>query len=333
MSDQTVNWAQVSSAADSNNDFIKKAAIQVSTFAPGGLLLPKQATEFVKLQIVKSQLLQRCNTQIIPTSEYEIDKLGFTGQVLLPDEEDIAFAQSDLSTPETAKTTYSSKRYKAELALSYDTIKRQILGNNLMPYLLAQFAEAAQRDLEIAAIRGDTSLAPTSKINRLLRKQDGFLKRISANVLDAEGQRLSLDMMDNCQRAMPKEYRYQKGLSYLLSANGPIDYKALVRARATELGDRALSSQDLVMFDGRYPVEGIPLMPDDLTYNAEAVHTNVVFASPEEQFLVGYLEEMSIRTGEDIRAGKFIAVMRFDVAFQIKHDQACVKVQNVRDVE
>ncbi len=326
-----INYAGLTSANASNNDFIQKAAIQVATFSPGGVLLPQQAEEFVKLAIIESTLLQKCNTTIIPTSEYEVDKIGFTGQVLLPDEEDIAFSQGDLAVPETGKVSYVSKRYKAEFGLTYDTVKRVIKGNDLMPYLIEELARASVRDIEIAAIRGDTSLAATSKMNRLLRKQDGFLKRITANVIDAEGSRLSLDLMDDCQRAMPKEYRYQKGLSYLMSANGPIDYKALLRARATQLGDKAVEGSTPTLFDGQYGIMGVPLMPDDLTYNAEAVHTNMLFTSPSEQLLVGYLEEMSIRTAEDVRAGKFIAVLRFDVAFQVKHNQANVKVVNLRD--
>lgn len=329
-----VNWQQgnFQAANNSNHDFIAKAATTVASFTNGGALLPQQAEAFVELSIVESDLLSRCYTTIVPTTEYEIDKIGYTGQVLLPDEEDIAFAQADVSVPETDKVSYSTKRYKAEIALTYDTVKRVLHGNMLMPYLIELLSKAAVRDLTKAALRGDTSLLPTSKENRLLRKQDGFLKRCDANVIDAEGSRLSLDLMDDMQRAMPKEYRYQKGLEYMLSANGPIDYKGLVRARATQLGDTTFTSTNLPMFDGKYPVVGEPLMPDTLTYNAEAVHTNALFVAPAEQLHVAYLEEMNIRTMEDIRAGKFIAVMRFDVAFQVKHKQAVVKATNLRDV-
>lgn len=326
-----INWSSLSRAENSNNDFIKKAAHVVDSFSNGGILLPQQALQFVKLSILQSRLLQMCNTTMIPTSEYEVDKLGFTGQVLLPDEEDIAFAQGDIAVAETGKVSYQSKRYKAQIGLTYDVVKRNIMGDNLWPYLMSQLVEASKRDLELAAINGDTSLAPTNKRNRLLRKQDGFLKRVTANVIDAEGARLSLDMLDDCQREMPKEYRYQEGLSYLMSANGPIDYKALLKSRATALGDSSIMSSAATKWDGQYPIVGIELMPDDLTYNAEAVHSNILFTSPEEQLLVGYLEEMSIRTAEDVVAGKFICVLRFDVAFQVKHNQANVKVINVRD--
>lgn len=317
---------------NSNDDFVKKAAIQVSTFTNGGLLLPQQAETFMKIQIKKSEFLDRCYTTMVPTSEYTIDKWGFTGQVLLPDEEDVAFGQADLAVPETDKAVMYTKRYKAEIGLTYDTVKRVVQGGQLMDALIEELAVAAKRDLEIAALRGDTSLAATSKLNRLLRKQDGFLKQISANVIDAEGSRLSLDLLDDCQREMPKEYRSQPGLAYIGSANFPIDYKALLRARATQLGDNAILGSTPTEFDGKYQIIGIPLMPDDLTYNGEDVHTNLLFCSPKEQLRVGYLEQMSIRTAEDIRAGKFIAVLRFDVAFKVVHNQANVKVTNLRDV-
>lgn len=329
-----VNWqqAELGNAAKSNEDFIRKAAHTVASFSPGGLLLPQQAEQFVELSIIESTFLQSCFTTIVPTTDYEIDKIGYTDQVLLPDEEDVAFGQADLALAETGKVAYATKRYKAEIGLTYDTVKRVLRGNQLMPYLIELLSKAAVRDLTKAALRGDTSLAGTSKENRLLRKQDGFLKRITANVIDAEGARLSLDLMDDMQREMPKEYRNQKGLSYILSANGPIDYKALLRARATQLGDSAIATTQMVNYDGKYPVIGEPLMPDTLTYLGEDVHTNALFVAPGEHLHVAYLEEMNIRTAEDIRAGKFIAVMRFDVAFQVKHNPACVKATNLRDV-
>ena len=42
--------------------------------------------------------------------------------------------------------------------------------------------------------------------------------------------------------------------------------------------------------------------------------------------------EQGTHCERDIRAGKFIAVIRFDVAFQVLHQQACVKITNIRDL-
>jgi len=321
----------LSPAARSNQDFIQKAAMTVATFSPGGLLLPQQVMQFVELAIVESDLLKDCNTTIIPTSTYEIDKIGFTGQVLLPDEEDVAFGFDDVATPTTDKIQYVTKRYKAEIGLTYDTVKRVIDGDRLMPYLIQLLSKAAMRDLEIAAIQGDSSLSPTSKLNRLLSKQDGYLKQVQTNVVDAAGSRLSLDMLDSARRQMPDEYYDQENLNFLVTKNVKIDYEAAVAARATQLGDQSFTTQNTVKYRGEHAVRTAKLLPKTLVYNGQAVHTNIIFGNTREHFLVGFLEEMSIRTAEDIRAGKFIAVLRFDVSFKIKHEPAVVRIANVRN--
>lgn len=317
--------------AKSNNDFIRKASSTVSTFSPGGVLLPQQAAKFVELAIVKSSLLQDCNTQIIPTSTYEVDKMGFTGQVLHPDEEDTAFGSADVASPETGKTTLVSKRYKAEIGLTYDTVKRVINGDQLMPYLLNLAAEAARRDVEKCALLGDTSLSSATSLNRLLKKQDGFLKLITSSVVDAAGARMNLNLLDEARRLMPAEYFDEEGLEFLMSKNGEIDYQAAVTARATVLGDQNFAARNATAYH-QHKVRRVPLLPTTLTYNGADKHSTALFCNPGTQLMVGFLEEMNVRTAEDIRAGKFIAVIRFDVAFQVLHQQACVKITNIRDL-
>ena len=39
----------------------------------------------------------------------------------------------------------------------------------------------------------------------------------------------------------------------------------------------------------------------------------------------------AVKTDEDIRAGKFFAVMRYDVSFKVLHEAACVKAINIRN--
>ncbi len=320
----------LSSAQNSNNDFIQKAATQVSTFTPGGLLLPKQQEKFVELLIPESTLLQRCKTEILPTPVYEIDKIGYLGQVVHPDEEDTAFAQNAIATPTTGKITHATKRYKAEIGLTYDTIKRVIGGDGLMDLLLSLLAKAVARDMEISALQGDTSLPATTDLNKLLRLQDGFIKQITTNSVDAMGQRLNLDILDSMEAALPDEYSDQEGLEYIVTKGGQLAFRSAVSSRATELGDQAFRTRNSVSYHD-IPVNRVMLMPKDLTYNSVGGYADALLCNPKTQFLVGFLEQMSIRTGEDIRAGKFFAVMRYDVSFKILHEAACVKAVNIKN--
>jgi hypothetical protein len=317
-------------ASQSNRTFIQKGANDLQTFAPGGVLLPKQSEQFIRRLIVESKLLQECNVTTIPTAQYEIDQAGFLSQVLHADN-DTAFPDEQLAEAETSKAEFIAKRYKAVLKLKYATAKRVIMGNQLWPWLLREGTAAAKRDLEILAIRGDTTLAPTSALNRLLRTQNGFLKRMSSNIVDAEGARMNLDLLDRARKAMPDEYYDQDGLTIGMSKNAKIDYEASVSARMDAIGSESFKRSRLA--DAReyrdIPVKTYKLLPKGLTYNNASGHTTAFFSNPNEQFRVGYLEEMDVKMGEDIEAGEWIAVIRFDVAFELLQPEASVRMDNI----
>ena len=317
-------------ASQSNRDFIAKGANDLQTFAPGGVLLPRQQMRFTELMIKKSKLLLECFTEQIETAQFEIDQAGFTEQVLHADN-DTAFPDEQLAEAETTKATYEAKRYKAVLKLKYATAQRVIMGDQLWPYLLQKGTEAARRDLEKVAIQGDTSLAPTSMENRLLRTQNGFLKRMISNTVDAEGVRMNLDLLDRARKAMPDQYYDQDGLIIGMSKNAKIDYETAVAARMDAVGSEAFKRSRLA--DAReyrdISVKTYNLLPTGLTYNAASGHTTAFLANPSEQFRVGFLKEIDVRMGEDIEAGEWIAVIRFDVAFTLLNPDASVRMDNI----
>lgn len=317
-------------ASQSGKNYIQKGAHDLDTFANGGVLLPKQREQFVKKLIVVSDLLQECNVTTIPTAQYEVDLAGFSEQVLFPDN-DTAFPDEQLGEASTSKSTYEAKRYKAVIKMNYSVAKRVIMGDRLWPWLLQAGTERARADLERVAIRGDTSLAPTSKENRLLRTQDGFIKRMVSNTVDAEGARMNLDLLDRARKAMPDEHYSQDGLVIGVSKNAKIDYESAVSARMDAVGQEAFKRSRLA--DAReyrdIPLKTYKLLPTGLTYEGTGGHTTSFFSNPSEQFLVGYLEEMDIKMGEDIEAGCFIAVIRFDVAFTLLQPEASVLMTNI----
>lgn len=318
------------SAHNSNQDFIRKAVSIVSDYTPGGALLPAQQKTFVDIQIERSPLLQRCRTEIIPTPTYEIDKWGFTEQVLHSDEEGVANASNAIASPAMSKVTHVTKRYRAETAMTYDLVKRTIANGTLMNALVKGLGGASVRDLTKVALRGDTSLAATSPLNKLLRTQDGFLKQITTNTVDALGARVNLDLLDQMRIQMPDEYYDQDGLEYLTTKNGLIHFEQAVSARATELGDQAFRSANESSFH-KIPVKSDMLMPRDLTYNSAPNYSSIVLGNVSEQFMVGYLEEMTVRMVEDPRAGVFYGIIRYDVSFKVLHEAALVKGTNVKN--
>jgi hypothetical protein len=314
--------------SSSNLDFVRKADYEVSTVTPGGYLLPKQAEEYVELNIKESDLLGRVDTTMLDRQSFEVDQIGFTGQVLHPAEENTALGVNDRSVAEHDKVTFMTKALKAEVRISYQMLQTVLKRGQFIPYILKLLQKAAKRDLEDLLISGDTALDLSTSRNRLLRKVDGIMKLASAHVFDAEGQRTNANPLDDMRRQMPTEYYKNDAMQFFTSKNAVIDYERSISARSTGLGDDQYQSKNKTKHHG-IPVVDIPVWPENLTYNALASHTNILLADPSN-IVVAFLDEMMVRTGEDISAGQYIAVIYFQVDVKFRNNRGVVKAINVR---
>lgn len=312
-----------------NLSYIKKAEGQLSDIVSGGgYMLREQVERFIEIQIEESKLLGMADVQMMEAQEVEVDKLGFTGQVLHPAEENTALPSDERAQAEYGKTVLSTKPFKAEAVMSFRMVRNAINRGNFISTVISLLSKAARRDVERVVIKGDTSLAATSQMNRLLRKTDGVLKKATSHVYDAAGANLSQDVLDEMSLIMPTEYYEDDNLVFLSSKNACIRYRRSIANRPTVLGDTQFRSRTNTDHAGT-PVISVPLFPQDLTYNAATGYTDVLLTDPKN-IIVGFQTDMEVFQEVHARAGHYVVVMYFDFDVTYRHEPAVVKAINVR---
>jgi len=126
--------------------------------------------------------------------------------------------------------------------------------------------ERISTDLELLGIQGDitTYTGPTDPMSRLLKRLDGWdLLTNGCHIVDADGQEVSKNLFAAMLRAMPKQFKQDPGLRWLVSDTLSNDWMNLLSERGTGVGDAALQGTGLNPF-GR-PMVMVPLIPDDKT--------------------------------------------------------------------
>lgn len=311
-----------------NLSYIKKAEGQLSDIVSGGgYLLREQVDKFVEIQILESKLLAMADVQQMEAQEVEVDKLGFTGQVLHPAEENTQLGSDERSQAEYGKTVLSTKPFKAEAVMSFRMVRNAINRGQFIPTVISLLSKAARRDVERVIIRGDTSLPATTPMSRLLRKMNGVLKQATSHVYDAAGAALSQNVMDEMGIAMPTEYYESDQLVYLSSKNACIRYRRSIANRPTVLGDTQYKSRTNTDHAGT-PVISVPLFPEDLTYNSVSAYTSSLLLDPKN-IMVGFQTDMEVFQEVQARAGQFVVVMYFDFDVVFRHEPAVVKAINI----
>ena len=286
-------------------DYIAKANIGLNTFAPGGTLLAEQAESFVDIMIDESKLLGLVTTKMMERPQFQQPRVGFTDQVLFPDEEMTETPEADRASPTTDKRELSTVRFKALARISYDTLEEVLTQERLPDELLPLLAKAAWRDVEKVIISGNTSLPATTKENRLLRKLDGVIAQAS-NIYDAGGQDLNANVLDEMDIAMPSRFANDR-MAIFTARKAALRYRKSKAARPTPAGDEQLIKAAIDDHHGS-PIVDIPLWPDNL--GAQSNQTTALRTDPKNIW-VGFQKKMDVRTKDEPDAGYVLFVMRF----------------------
>ena len=305
-------------------DYIAKANVGLSTFAPGGVLLPQQAESFVEIMIDESKLLQLVTTKMLDRPQFEQPRVGFEDQVLFPDEEFTETPEADRASPTNDKRSLSTVRFKALARISYDTLEEVVTQERLPDELLPLLAKAAWRDVEKVAILGDKSLPATTKLNRLLRKIDGVIVQAS-NAYDAGGQDLNANVLDQMDEDMPSRFGNER-MSVLTCRRAALRYRKSKAGRPTPAGDAQLVAAAIDDHHGA-PIIDIPLWPDNLGVGANM--TTALRCDPKNIW-VGFQKKMDIRTKDEPDAGFVLFVMRFRFDVLLFEPAATILGTNIR---
>lgn len=309
----------------SNQQIINKADLALSDLASnGGLLLPEQTDTFVQILMDSPTIINSARVVTMNGPQKKINKIGFGSRILRKAVSATALADNDRVKPDLGQITLNTKEVIAEIHLPYDVIEDNIEGGNisaamgssaggLQNTLINLLGQRAALDLEELAILGDSTSGDS-----YLALVDGFLKRSTSHIYDANNATLSKDVFKGAVKAMPDKYlRVRSELDFFVSVDNETEYRDTIANRSTGLGDAALISANSMSVFGS-PVVAAALMP-----NTKGIYTNPL------NLIFGIQRRINIEYDKDIRARKFIVVLTARVDFQIEETDAVVKIINL----
>jgi hypothetical protein len=334
-----------------NEQILKADMVQADLNSNGGLLNDEQANRFIRKLIEQPTLLRQIRVVEMNSPTRQVNKIGFGKRILRAGAEGTALATAAVdgafdpdaektarAKPTTEQILLTTKEVIAEVVLTYDVIEDNIERGNtaasggtgtggpnaggIMNTILDLMAERVSLDLEEGGILGDTAASvhgptPTGDGDTYLLQWDGFLKRATSNVVNGaaiDSGALTLNQFEELLKDLPDAYlRNRSMMRHFLSVDQEINYRALLGARATDLGDRNITSNGNLFAYG-VPVEAVSLMPS----------ANILFTDPMN-LLMGIQRRVTVEFDKNISSRTFNFVVTARVDFQIEEEEAVVK--------
>lgn len=307
----------------SNETLIQKADAALSDLTSGGgLLVPAQAMNFLRILINEAVVLKQATVKGMKSPKELIEKIRFGSRILRPGTESTALSQADRAKPDLSKVELDAKLFKAEVRLNNEVLEDSIERGQLRQTIMQLMAERIAVDMDELLINGDTASGDV-----YLASMDGLLKQITSNVVDQADGHANRTLWKNMLRAMPTEFlRNKKALRFFTSIDGEIDYRDALADRATpNVGDKFVMEDAPAMYSG-VGVQGVPLFPENVGTSSHC--TNAVLMDPKNLH-VGIWRDIRVETDKLVSEGVLIivATMRFDS--KLAEEPATVKAVNV----
>lgn len=260
-----------------NQDILRKA-FETGDFPSGvGLLNPEQQDMFVVLLKRHNVLLSLARSVRMTQGVSDIDKLHVSEPITRSAAEN---TMSPTPTkPKTNKVTLVTKKLISNWDITTETLQENIEKRNFESTLMNSLVQRIGVDVEMLAIQGDEAgtLVAGSPVSELLINNDGWYKKsLSSHVLDLGGASISRSVFREMLRMMPKQYRNDPELRFIMSDSTFIDWQDLLaggNAFATDAGAVGADSIAAAAFSGSgnginapygRRVIRAPLIPDDL---------------------------------------------------------------------
>jgi hypothetical protein len=245
--------------ADMNEEMIEKT-IATSDLLSGGLLNPIQQTQFITLVKKFSVLLPMSRFIRMPRPLMDIDKLWIGEPVT--ESVDEATDTGNLSRAKFQRIVLRAHKLRSAWNITTEVLQGNIEQNEFEQTIMNTMVERIATDLEDLAINGDVSTVGTTSRDRLLRRLDGWnVQTESAHIVDVKGATIQKGIWSEMKRRMPKQYKNDPGLRWLVGDAIAVDWADVVSDRGTILGDAALQGAEMSPLGT--PMIRIPLIPDD----------------------------------------------------------------------
>ena len=264
-----------------NAELILKT-LQSADLANGGQLTNKQFKQFIKLIRTYNGMLDATRYVTMTQKIQEFDKMHFGEPVLRPaveatapsfaaypasytDERDTTTLSSTVgagyksgtttyrTTPKFDKIVLSAVKFRADAALSTESLQENIEGNDLEGAFWDGLAQRFSHDAEEVIMNGDTALTTAATLWTVLQQIRGQMNgwgviTDSSIILDAGGDFVGKQMFSDALRMMPKEYRRRPGMQWIMGDTVHQDWIDMLTERVGEISDDAMRGMALAPF-------------------------------------------------------------------------------------
>lgn len=254
-----------------------KGILEINDFGDS-VLAPAKFDRFVQQMEHSTVVLPAARFINMTSQRVDIDRTGFVTRILKsgrtavpaspPTWPDVAGGSSrslnttwnggeDFAEPSFWTNQLNARELQAVTSLRDDALRRNIEKGNFENTLIDLFSAAAGRDLEEFALLGDTNL--TFAQDDVLSQTDGWARKAKQKLygvgadkdFDPSDDAYPENMLNEMLQALPKQYLANPGdWKFYVTWSVYDGYRDILRARGTQLGDTAQTSNMPLYFKG-----------------------------------------------------------------------------------
>jgi hypothetical protein len=324
-----------------NQSLIAKADVTLAELsANGGELPPTVARTFIRRLIDTPTLLKQARVIEMPSAQYKAPRIQFASRILRAATQGTALTQSQRSKVTTTEIELNAKEVIASVFVPYDVMEEAVEQANLnltdaqrqanngnaptdgiRDTIVELIAERAAVDLEELGLKGDTGYTSGDADDQAyLSLFDGFLARALAdgNVFNQASATINSNMFRDGLKALPNPYHRNKtAMRHFLSVDQELNYRSVLAARATGLGDSMVTADQAVMAYG-VPLETVHLMPE----------TQGLLTNPKN-LVYGIRRKINMEFDKNIHTRVYEIVLTARIDVTVEEERAIVLYNNI----
>lgn len=309
-------------------DPAKRADFVLSGLSSGGEIQPQAASKFIQLALNATPLLETCRQFEMPSKVFHVPRIVFGGRILRADTGDATgVASGKRAAPTTSEVVLTAHEYDGEVDIGYQTLEDNVEYEALENTILTTMAARIGNDIESLALGSDTDEDNSTLVDDGYAQQDGWLKLITSNVVNASNAAVSKALLEQARVAVALKYRQQRQGKYrfFVEEHAGNKWRESVSDRMTPGGDAALTGEELPLVGGT-PVKMVGLMP---VVTGSPNTSSAIFTDPQNLY-VGMWKKLSIRAQDWPSEKKVRIYVRARVAFQVEQEFAASKIINLK---
>lgn len=297
----------------------------------GGKLQDDQADTFFRKVIDRTGLINDIRSVQMNSDTMNINKIGLGSMILQVAPTGTApyivdgvgetyansrnLASANRFSPSFEQVVVTVKEYLAEIHLTDDVMENNLEKDNIESVIMDLATTRLANDLEVALITSDTT---NGALAAVLQLQNGVLKRVTTNVVDAQNAPIGLDLFANLQTAVPTKYQTNlSSMKYYLHNYKELAWRQALAARGTVLGDTTLAS------GGAVPALGV-----NLSKVAQMPQSQILFTDPKN-IIMGVQRNMRLETERYARSRMTAFIFTLKIGFQLEQEDATAKLINL----